>query len=447
MFGHVFAGPVELVHGGEAVGERFAHLACAGGCEVHIVGAGEPVVRPGHHGALAAHHLVDVPVGGVVAQGDGAQTVDESRQHGVGVELAAAPRAHVGGADEHDGGARTAPAHALELSVDALAVVVQRLVVVYHRHGVAAKLQQDHAHIGLLVAAAQQGVVDEGELVAGGAAQWNVIDGHAVAVVQHDAVDVGEAAHGNLQRGGGGVHQPVAGMYAGQAHLHGAVVLAFTIFEGGGEVAVAVVVEQRDVGELLHAGVGVAVARGGGPEGGAAAHAVALGHEAVVAVGACSVAVGGVQGQVAGGVLAHRERGDGLDDGHHARAAAAEGALEPGADVAGDAVHLDLRVAVVEDAHHLVVGAGLLCAREEAVEEGDIVIGQVEVPGHLGHRLAVLLQGVFQVVEVFQLHGVDFLDFHGGLSVVGQHIVQRREVQFRFADFYPVFREKVAKGS
>ena len=155
------------------------------------------------------------------------------------------------------------------------------------------------------------------------------------------------------------------------------------------------------------------MARGVGPEGGAAAHAVALGHEAVVAVGACSVAVGGVKGQVAGGVLAHRERGYGLDHGHHAGAAAAEGFLEPGADVARDAVHLDLRVAVVEDAHYLVVGAGLLCAGEEAVEEGHIVIGQVEVPRQFGHRMAVLLQRVLQIVEMLQLHGVDFLDGHG----------------------------------
>ena len=91
------------------------------------------------------------------------------------------------------------------------------------------------------------------------------------------------------------------------------VVAVLAIGEGGTELAVVVVVKQRDLGEPLHATVGALVGGSVGVEGAAAGETVSFEHVTVVTACARPVAVGGVEGERATGRLAHCVRGNGLN--------------------------------------------------------------------------------------------------------------------------------------
>lgn len=380
----------------------------------------------------------------MVAQGDGAQAVHHTGQHGVGLQHTATPRAHVRRADEQQRRRRTAVADAADLPLNAHTIPFKRLVIVNHGHGVAAELEDDHPHIGLPVVGAQQGVGDEGELLAGGAPQGDVVHRDTISVIQHDAVEVGVALHGDLHGSGGRIQLPMACMNAHKPIRACIFIGAHAVAEGGCEVAVTVVVEQGDVGEALHTRVGVFVAGGVGREGGATRKTVALAHESVVAFRARALAVGRVERQRTAGRLADSKGGDSLDNRHQSGTAAAEKPLEIAAQIAGDTVHLDLRVAVVQHTDHLLVATRPLHAPKQSVEEGDVVVGKVELPCLLGQCSLVVAKCVLDVVEPLLRHGIGLLilDFQLGLVGAHQHLFHRRKVQFFLSNAHAVFRKK-----
>ena len=280
---------------------------------MHVVGTSPSLLHPGHHRVSSAHHFIQVPVGHVVAKTHIAQTIDHCGQVRIGLQRAAVGVAHVGRTDEEQRGVGTDALDTAYLALHDGAIFVDGCSAVGGRHLVTTELQDNQPNIRKLVAFAQDRVGDKGELVAGGAAQRDIIDAHARTVVNHDAVNVGRALHVDTQRSSGSVCLPAECVNSCARTRACGVVVVFAVREGGAEFAVMVIVEEGDAGEPFHAVVGALVGGGIGGEGAAAGESVAFQHEAVVALCPRPVAVGRVEGEGATGRLAHGVGGNCLD--------------------------------------------------------------------------------------------------------------------------------------
>ena len=102
----------------------------------------------------------------------------------------------------------------------------------------------------------------------------------------------------------------------------------------------------------------------------------------------------------------------------------------------------------MQHAHHLLLAARLLHLREHTVEEGDIIVGQVKMPRLLGQHRLILTEGVLQVVEMLELHGVH-LRFQLHLNLLGthQHLLHRGKVQFLVSNAQTLFRKEETNQS
>ena len=326
---------------------------------------------PLHHRVLAAHHAVDVPVGRAALRRGGAERVHDAGQQRIGLALAGHRRGHVGRADEDDLRLRRDAAQEADLLADRFEVARDGLLRLEVRHAVAAVLQEDQPDVLLLVERAQLLAVHRGEDGAGRAAHRHVVHAHAGLAVQQDAVEVGAAGHGH--RGArGAVGQLEA--HEGERALAGRHLAAVALARHR-EGALYVTRHERHALEGAPPLVLAAdrVIRQGGH--GVQADEVGVGAVLADARPVRCVAVVEIAAQLRGAAAAHA-RGGVLAGRHHAGAVAAEALLEPLADRARDAVFLDLRVAVVDDAQR-----GLFRAverGEQRVEEADVVVRQVE---------------------------------------------------------------------
>ena len=266
-------------------------------------------------------------------------------------------------------------------------------------HAVAAKLQDDEPRVQEVEGLSGHGLVHAGEDGARAAAQRHVVDGHARVAVEHDGIDLGVALEADGAPLDVGRQGPADERHAvvGVEHLgfggHG------VAFERGREALAVAAQQHRDGGERLGLLEGLRVVGLAEADRAAAEHLAVLRHHAVAVVGGAlvgGVAINGVAHH-ARRALRHRDGGHGLHRRDHVGPRAAKVLLQLLAQHRRDAVHLDLRVAVV---HH-AVGLAFVVRRfeqvEERVEVGVVVVGQIDAVGVV---LQVVAEEAHTVQEV-----------------------------------------------
>ena len=127
--------------------------------------------------------------------------------------------------------------------------------------------------------------------------------------------------------------------------------------------------------------------------------------------------------------------------GEHARPAPAETRLERLPQVLRDAVHLDLRVAVMRHAHDPARIAGLLERAEHGVEERIVVLRQVDPVGILIEEFPVIGERVLLHREPALHRGQDRIDIDLPLHRVPDASRIRGEPQALAAHAHPFRRE------
>ena len=98
--------------------------------------------------------------------------------------------------------------------------------------------------------------------------------------------------------------------------------------------------------------------------------------------------------------------------------------------------------------YHLLIAARLLHLGKQAVKKGDVIIGQIEMSCLLSQHHLILTEGVLQVIEMLELHGVYFrFELHLRLFGTHQHLLHRGKVQFLVSYAQTILRKEEANQS
>ncbi len=342
-----------MIHIVEGIGQAVAHDVGTFLGEVDIVGAAETIVHPCGHGVGTTHGVVDAPIGSTVGGGGGAEAVDNLRKPRIGAEAGdgIGAGAHVGRADEEDKGLWAATVQAVDLIAHLFAVVGDGFGAAEIGHRVAAELHDDETNIHKGIGLGELVGVDLGELMAGTATHGDIVYGYAWTAVDKSAVEVGVARDSNMNVVGERVEAIFNSMdtFVGAFEL---LVGASTRGDGDRERAGSVAEDEFCTVEREEPAVARAMGAGLDGRGSRAVDVEILHHRAIVSGSTHyeRVAKGRLPDEVACAIGADREGGDEGGERDKSWATTAKVRLHVGTEAVGDAVHLDLGIAVVENA-------------------------------------------------------------------------------------------------
>ena len=283
----------------------------------------------------------------------------------------------------------------LDFPGDELLILLYHLGIANDGHVVAAKLQDDEPGVGEGKTVLHQRLVDAVENGARRAPQRHIVHGYALRSIGPYRINfgiAGEADHSFFH----GTRE-VPGEESDAAFARGFDGLRPKGVAGGfyGKIGRRTPVEHAYTAEGLYAFAGVFIAAVAQGDGAAAGELNHLSQRTIAAVSGThggGISVHGVLYKTAIGHLADTGRRDVAKGGEEPRSYATESALEGFPQVLRNTVQFYLRVSVVKHAHHSALG--LLHLPKQAIEEGVVVIRQINAVWILIEELAVVLQGV-----------------------------------------------------